>query len=347
MSENTAKNMAIENIITTAIQIPGVKVDRKTFLSEWFAKENVDLNSVVEFGPVEAGCTKEIIYKISEKLVFNRTSKSSIASFVAGIPGGIAMAATVPADVLQFFGMSLRMAQEISYLYGSPDLWKDGEVDDEMVRQQLILYTGVMFGVSGAVAGVRFLTTRMTKQALKKIPQKALTKTLWYPFIKKIAKIIGITVTKKSLASGVSKIIPVIGGVVSGAINFASMMPMGKKLVKALEQANFDYTEEDANADLETIIEISEEEFKDIDETEEDTTEKSGITLEDEKKEESKFSFDSFKKVRGNITKTTGNITSGVTSFFKNKKKKEVKGNSESDDIVAKLENLQNLKTLD
>ena len=32
------------------------------------------------------------------------------------------MAATIPADVLQFFGMALRLAQELSYLYGAKDL---------------------------------------------------------------------------------------------------------------------------------------------------------------------------------------------------------------------------------
>ena len=67
------------------------------------------------------------------------------------------MAATIPADVMQFFGMALRLAQELSYLYGAHDLWQGGQVDDERVQNQLILYCGVMFGVSGAVSGVRVL----------------------------------------------------------------------------------------------------------------------------------------------------------------------------------------------
>ena len=94
-----------------------------------------------------------------------------------GIPGGLAMAATIPADILQFYGMTLKLAQELTYLYGAQDLWKDGKVDEEMVRNQLILYCGVMFGVSGAAAGVRLLSTQVAKVALKKLPQKALTKT--------------------------------------------------------------------------------------------------------------------------------------------------------------------------
>lgn len=42
---------------------------------------------------------------MANKLIIKRTSQSSIASFVAGIPGGLAMAATIPADIMQFFGM--------------------------------------------------------------------------------------------------------------------------------------------------------------------------------------------------------------------------------------------------
>ena len=41
---------------------------------------------------------EEEISNIANKLIMKRTSQSSIASFAAGIPGGLAMAATIPAD---------------------------------------------------------------------------------------------------------------------------------------------------------------------------------------------------------------------------------------------------------
>ncbi len=247
------KEVALENIITSAVQIPGVKVSRDKFLAETFATEDVIIQDVLDFGPVEAKVSKEKLAAISNKLILKRTSQSSVASFAAGIPGGLAMAATIPADVLQFFGMSLRLAQELSYLYGAQDLWQDGQVDDEKVKNQLLLYCGVMFGVSGAVSGVRVLSTQIAKTTLKKLPQKALTKTFWYPIIKQIGKAIGVKVTKTTVAQGFSKAIPVIGGVISGSINFASMMPMANRLQKTLDSAAFGYTEEDLEKD---IIEI-------------------------------------------------------------------------------------------
>ncbi len=263
-NKEIASDIMLEEIISKAIQIPGVKVDRNKFLAEGFSSKVDLLENIINNGPVEAGITREEISNIANKLIMKRTSQSSIASFAAGIPGGLAMAATIPADILQFFGMSLRLAQELSYLYGADDLWKNGQVDDEKVKNQLILYCGVMFGVSGAVSGVRVLSTQVAKTALKKIPQKALTKTFWYPMIKKICSFVGYTLTKKTLASGVSKAIPVIGGVISGTINFASMMPMARKLNDTLDKAIFDYSDEEFEKDIESLSnetgEVSEEE---------------------------------------------------------------------------------------
>lgn len=248
------KEIALENIITTAVQIPGVKVNRNKFLAEIFAtEESVLIQDVLDQGPIQAGISREKLSLFASKLILKRTSQSSAASFVSGIPGGLAMAATIPADVMQFFGMALRLAQELSYLYGAEDLWQDGKVDENKIRGQLILYCGVMFGVSGAVSGVRVLSTQVAKTTLKKLPQKALTKTFWYPIVKQIGKAIGIKVTKSSVAKGVSKAIPVIGGVISGTLNFASMMPMANRLQSVFDKAVFDYSQEELEAD---IIEI-------------------------------------------------------------------------------------------
>ena len=256
--DDLAKQMLLEEIITKAIQVPGVKVNRKQFLAEQFAPKVDNLEEILDKGPFEAGIKREDINLLAKKLILARTSQSSIASFVAGIPGGLAMAATIPADILQFFGIALRLAQELSYLYGAQDLWNDEKIDDDKVKNQLILYCGVMFGVSGAVSGVRVLSTQLSKTALKKIPQKALTKTFWYPILKKIANFIGINLTKKTFAQSVSKAVPVIGGFISGGINFASMMPMANKLNDTLDKAIFNYSDEEFHKDIEIIMNADE-----------------------------------------------------------------------------------------
>lgn len=249
VKDNTAKELVMENVISTAVQIPGVKVDRNRFLTEQFASSAYPIQDILDLGPVEAGVTREDLTKLTHKLILIRTSQSSLASFVAGIPGGLAMAATIPADIMQFFGMALRLAQEISYLYGAKDLWVDGKLDDERIRNQLLLYCGVMFGVDLAVSGLRVLSTQIAKTTLKKLPQKALTKTFWYPIIKKIGQAISVKITKATVAQGVSKAIPIVGGVISGGLNFASMMPMANRLNTEFDKTTFDYTESEFEAD--------------------------------------------------------------------------------------------------
>lgn len=115
-----------------------------------------------------------------------------------------------------------------------------------------------MFGVSGAISGVRVLSTQIAKTTLKKLPQKALTKTFWYPIIKQIGKAFSIKVTKSTVAQGISKTIPIIGGVISGSLNFASMLPMANRLQAALDSAAFNYSEEDFEKDILEIENFSE-----------------------------------------------------------------------------------------
>lgn len=257
MSKNEiTKEITLENLIATAIQIPGVKVDREMFLREQFKNlEDVSVDTIVEVGPVNAGVSKEDLLKKAETILRSRTTKSALASFAAGIPGGLAMAATIPADMLQFYGVALGMAQEIAYLYGEEDLWEDGQLSTQRVIDQLILYCGVMLGASGASQTVRVMSSALAKQAMKKLPQKALTQTFYYPIVKSIAQAFGAKMTKEVFAKGVSKAVPIIGGVVSGGITLATMLPMGGRLIKTLEEAHFSYTEEDFQKDWKDITE--------------------------------------------------------------------------------------------
>lgn len=273
-SKEITQEIALETIISNAIKMPGVRVDREKFLSEIFAKETDNIENIIINGPIVAGIGEKVLNKISHKLILNRTTQSSMVSFAMGsVP--FALAATISGDILQFYGVTLRLAQELSYLYGAQDLWKDGEVDEEIVRGKLILYCGVMFGVSGATAGVRLLSTQIAKTTLKKLPQKALTKTVWYPIVQKIGKAVGLKITKKTLANGVSKAVPIIGGVVSGTMTFVSMKPMAERLLNALEEATFHYTDEKFSKDMEIIESI--DSVKDNENLEENKTKKKSL----------------------------------------------------------------------
>lgn len=261
MANETVASVALADVITNALKLPGVKVNRDAFLREQFKTADADtIDRIIQHGPIQAGFDQTTLLKMAQHLVNIRTLASTGASFAAGLPGGLAMAVTIPADIAQFYGVALRMAQELAYLYGEGDLWQNGEIDDERVTNQLMLYCGVMLGVTGATQLVRLMSSALAKQALKKLPQKALTKGLVYPVVKSVAKFFGVRMTKNIFAKGISKAVPIIGGVVSGGMTLASMKPMGMRLVTALDEAHFSYTELEMQEDWATVREISQEE---------------------------------------------------------------------------------------
>jgi len=117
----------------------------------------------------------KVITEVANTSISFETSKVTGISTLAGVPGGFAMIGTVPADLAQYFGHVLRIAQKLAYIYSWPDLFADdGEELGEATESMLTLFVGVMFGVQLAQAGVSKVSTMIAAQVLKKLPQQAL-----------------------------------------------------------------------------------------------------------------------------------------------------------------------------
>ena len=257
MTEQLNTDNIIVQVIELAVQIPGVKVNRDSFLMSVFQKKNQELKeNILALGPIQAGVDRDELMKLARSLVVNRTIKSTAMSFASGLPRGLALAATIPADTIQYFGMALRLAQEIAYLYGEDDLWSEGNLIEEKVMNALIIYCGVMFGAGGAAATLRVIASQLGKQALKKIPQMALTKTFYYPLVKSIVRFFGGRMTREIFGKAVATAVPILVGIVSGGITFATLRPQGFRLVNVLDEAKFSYSKEAMEADVMEIREI-------------------------------------------------------------------------------------------
>lgn len=251
-------NEFFDGFMKGLLSIPGVKVNRDDFLKQSLAKYTASFDLIekaVAIGVLNAGFSKSRVDQIAKKIISSSVIDSTKYSFLAGMPGGFAMIATIPADTAQFYAHALILAQKLAYLYGYDDLW-DGEANYDEAKNQMLLFLGVMFGVSGSAATLKVVTANLSNQALKKLPQKALTKTFYYPIIKKIAKILGLSITKQSFAKGVSKVVPVIGGFISGGITYASLNHMGSKLRQALSDGiSAEYIENHYKEDIQIVNE--------------------------------------------------------------------------------------------
>ena len=57
---------SLEKVVSSAIQIPGVKVDRDKFLSDTFSSDTEVLVRVLEKGPVSAGISQEELNRLAK-----------------------------------------------------------------------------------------------------------------------------------------------------------------------------------------------------------------------------------------------------------------------------------------
>lgn len=227
-----------EDIIILGLRIPGVHIDREEFLRKQFMKNyaNDVIQDAVKFNPAHAGITVEEIDNIADQVIqYERNCVSSI-SLALGAPGGVAMVATLPADIAQYYGYMLRAIQKLLYLYGFPEINVENGVNiDDETMNLITLCLGVMYGVEGSVASIKILSNALGKGVEKKLLQKALTKGTFYPIVKKISRWFSVCMTKQVFAGFFRKAIPVVGGVVGGGITYLSFKPCCDNLKKSLQ----------------------------------------------------------------------------------------------------------------
>ncbi|KRM55119.1 hypothetical protein [Lacticaseibacillus sharpeae] len=253
----------LPDIISKALALPVVRVDRRTFLTKLFPHATeVELMSILKDGP-QADYTLEQLTKVARRVVMHDTEKTSAISFAAGLPSNIAVAAgTGTADLIQYYGFALRMAQKVAYIYGQENLFTEEGTLSEDGERDVMIYLGVMLGVASANSALMFISKGLSNTLSKKFMATAVTRTTWYPLLKKIAGYIGVSVTKKSTSAVISKSLPVIGGFVSGGLTLITFRPMGNRLIKTFETtltATPDQIKQAQNVILEDIKKSSNE----------------------------------------------------------------------------------------
>lgn len=229
-----------DQVMATILKMPGIKVDREDFLrkelSPYCTAE--ELPKAIQ-NPVNIISQKRID-AIANACISNQTAKAVLLSAAAGLPGGLAMAATIPADTVQYSYHTLKLAQKLAYLYGFPDLCDEKGELSEVAQGMLTTFMGVMMGAAIANDNVRKLAQLFAAQVAKRLPQQALAKTAYYPIIKQIAKWVGINLTKGAFGKIAGRVISIIGGIMAGGITLATFRPGAKRLQKKLREQMYE-----------------------------------------------------------------------------------------------------------
>lgn len=274
MDANGDGKIDVEDIIIAGLKTPGIRITRSEFLKKEFLKKYSEdvITKAIESTPAKAGITVEEINPIADNVItFERNCVTSLSTALSS-PGGIAMAATLPAEIIQYYGYLLRAAQKLMYLYGFPeiDIKEKGQTFDSETLNILILCLGVMSGVTGANVAIRAMAKGFGKGLSKKIMSTALTKGTLYPLMKKIAKMFSVDLSKKMLSKASKNIMPpIVTGIIGGGITYVSFKPCCDKLKESLQDtllSNPNHIEtEDENIIIDNVeFDVSEDKEKEM-----------------------------------------------------------------------------------
>lgn len=260
IDQNGNGEIDIEDVIIMGLKVPGIRIDRSQFLQKEFQSklpQNV-IDNAIAHNPLYAQIPTQLIDQIADEVIKYERSCVSGISTALGMPGGVAMVATIPADIAQYYGYMLRATQKLMYLYGFPeiDLEEKGQTFDSETMNILIVCMGVMYGAAGASNALKSIAKALANGVEKQLLRKALTKGTIYPIVKSVAKWFSVKMTKEVFAGFFKKAIPVVGGVIGGGITFLSFKPCCDKLKASLKNtmlSNPNYCSTNEDDDLVTI----------------------------------------------------------------------------------------------
>lgn len=261
MDVNGDGKVDIEDIIILGLKTPGISISRSEFLSKELMKNYSKevIGKAIATTPAVAGIPIEEINLIADIVIqFERTCVTGISAAL-GTPGGAAMVATIPADIIQYYGYMLRAAQKLMYLYGFPeiDTKAEGEKFDSETLNILTVCLGVMYGVAGANNAIKSMAKALARGVEKKLINAALTKGTIYPIVKNVAKWFGVRMTKEVFAGFFKKAIPVVGGVVGGGITYISFKPCCERLKASLQDTFLSNPNHQETEDENIIIDVN------------------------------------------------------------------------------------------
>ena len=150
------------------------------------------MNDAIAYNPAHAGITTKEIEKYADEVIeYERNCVSGISAALS-VFGGFAMAATIPADIVQYYGYVLRARQKLLYLYGFPeiDVAEKGKKFDTETLNILTLCLGVMYGVAGANNALKAVAKAFGSGVQKQLMKKALTKGTIYLIVKSTVRML-------------------------------------------------------------------------------------------------------------------------------------------------------------
>lgn len=190
----------------------------------------VTVRAAIELTPVQANIPLPQLRRIAGKMLGREARRTTVVSIAAGLPGAMAAATTIPADLAQLYAHLLRAIQMLSYLYGWRDVCcvTEGEMDPS-TRRAIILFLGAMAGdVQAESELARLAPLRMTDGLTDAICESDVVDAVTVNLEGRMAH--------RMTGQVVGKTIPLAGAVISGTLSYGGFSDMWKRLRDVLER---------------------------------------------------------------------------------------------------------------
>lgn len=170
----------------------------------------------------------------SKKLVNNQILKCTTSGFLTGLGGAITLPFALPANITSVLYVQMRMIAAVAYLNGY-DL--NGDETHSFVYACLVgVSLNNVVKQSSIVFGVKVCNT-----LVKKLPGKVLTK---------INQKVGFRLFTKFGTKGLvnlGKLVPVVGGVIGGTLDFAETKVIANRAIKWFVENDFSEGKKDSD----------------------------------------------------------------------------------------------------
>jgi hypothetical protein len=189
-------------------------------------------------------------YKISEillddyakNLINNKKLGVSLTGFGTSFSGGIVSYIGLPVEIKIYMRNIYNLSQELGYIYGvipSP-LIKNIEEDKNKflvaVQEDTLKALALAFGSSTTSLLAKKVSQSFIEKEAKLILKTKVSDKMITKLSKEVAKLVGIKLTKKTINKSLVKWAPVVGGFVSGIINYYSFDKIANNLIKGLKK---------------------------------------------------------------------------------------------------------------
>lgn len=185
---------------------------------------------------------EELLDKFSENLIYSYCKKIAAIGFALGIPGGPISYPSLIGDIEEYLRATFNLSQEMMYIYGviphplTEKIEADQNLFFESIREETLKAMAIAFGASSISIISKEISKKIAEKEAKEILNKKVSEKVITQLAKKIAKLLGIKLTKKSISKFVLRVIPVIGGVTSGIINYKSFQEIGDNLRNGIKK---------------------------------------------------------------------------------------------------------------